>query len=92
MRGAAWAGEQAVARVRVSCDDGQTWAEAQLTERAQPFCWVHWTFNNNLPPGSYTLLAQAFDSAGNAQALTEDWNYRGYGNNTAQPVHMTVIL
>jgi sulfane dehydrogenase subunit SoxC len=90
LKGAAWAGRQSVARVEVSADGGQTWAEAEVGEALSPFAWADWSFEWEAQPGPAVLCVRATDSAGNVQPLEADWNYGGYGNNAVQRVSVIV--
>ena len=42
--GLAWAGEEAVARVELSTDGGQTWREAELLGPFAPYSWTMWEY------------------------------------------------
>lgn len=69
MTGAAWSGKADIVRVEVSTDGGLTWADAELSDPAEPCVWRRWNFRWHTPstPGSATLLARATDSAGYTQ-------------------------
>jgi len=70
VRGAAWAGESAVAQVEVSADGGGTWGPARRTTAVQPFSWMHWEYLWTIPgPGEYELVARAGDDQGRQQPL-----------------------
>jgi len=90
LNGAAWAGRQSVARVEVSADGGQTWADADVGEGISPFAWAGWTFAWEAQPGPATLCVRATDAAGQQQPLEPEWNYGGYGNNAVQRVSVIV--
>jgi DMSO/TMAO reductase YedYZ molybdopterin-dependent catalytic subunit len=90
LSGAAWAGPLGVARVEVSVDGGQTWAEAEVGEALSPFAWADWTFQWDAQPGAATLCARATDTAGHTQPLEPEWNFGGYGNNAVQRVSVIV--
>lgn len=72
-----------VARVEVSGDGGATWTAADLAAEESPWDWRLWSARLDLPPGSHTLVARAFDGAGRAQppSAAERWNRKGYMNN-----------
>ena len=65
--GLAWSGAGRIAKVEVSADRGQTWAEAALDEHALPKCLTRfraaWDWNG----GSSVLLSRAVDEFGNVQ-------------------------
>lgn len=90
LRGRAWAGRLAVARVEVSTDGGASWAEAALEGPVSPFAWRGWHFDWHASPGRYTLCVRATDSQGNVQPLAQPWNYQGMGINMVQRVHAIV--
>lgn len=63
--GMASAGDRGVARVEISLDDGETWADAILEPAINPpFTWVRWAFPFDQPPGKYELRVRATDGAG----------------------------
>ena len=73
IRGAAWAGENGVARVEVSTDGGQEWALATLDKDIGMYCWVLWTYPwAPRDSGSYTIAARATDDHGNTQPASRD--------------------
>jgi DMSO/TMAO reductase YedYZ molybdopterin-dependent catalytic subunit len=77
--GKAWAGENAVARVELSFDEGRTWQRAELNARADKYAWQ--TFSYAYTPrasGYVTVLARATDDAGRTQPLASAWNPLGY--------------
>jgi DMSO/TMAO reductase YedYZ molybdopterin-dependent catalytic subunit len=91
VRGIAWSGEAPVARVEVSGDGGESWAEAELKPAASAYVAARWRLRWTPPAaGAYTLLARATDAAGNTQPLEPPPNVRGYGNNSVQRVRVTV--
>lgn len=80
--GAAYAGEERVARVEVSTDDGVSWQAAECIGPDEPFAWRQWQFVWQAEQGGrYTLLCRATDRRGRRQPETADWNVLGYGNN-----------
>ena len=89
--GAAWAGEETLARVEVSVDGGATWADARFTTEAKPFCWQLW----ELPwtPGTrgpVKLVARATTAGGATQSATRDPDRRTYMINHLVPVEVLV--
>lgn len=90
LTGRAWAGRLGVSRVEVSTDGGSTWSDADLEESTHPFAWQPWSYEWNTAPGSHTLCARATDSEGNAQPVSQPWNYQGMGNNMMQRVEVVV--
>jgi DMSO/TMAO reductase YedYZ molybdopterin-dependent catalytic subunit len=90
LTGRAWAGGVGVARVEVSTDGGATWLEAQLEPEVSPYTWRGWSFPWEARPGRYVLCVRATDTQGQAQPLTQPWNFQGMGNNTVQRVQVVV--
>ncbi len=90
--GAAWAGEEKVAKVEVSADGGKTWAAAELVGEDKPFCWRMWKYTWAVPPtaGTATLVARATDAAGRGQPDKRDPDRRTYMINHLIPVEVTV--
>jgi sulfite oxidase len=89
VRGAAWAGESPVARVDVSTDSGRTWRAAKLGSEQAKYGWRLWEFAWTPPAaGSYVLMAQASDAAGEKQPLAADWNPSGYLYNVVHQVRV----
>ncbi|HEY2966641.1 MAG TPA: sulfite oxidase [Actinomycetota bacterium] len=91
LRGRAWSGWGAIARVEVSSDGGATWADAVVGEAASPYAWVPWTFSwHAAGPGSFDLCCRATDAAGNQQPHEPSWNLGGFWNNAVQRVPVEV--
>lgn len=91
IRGFAWSGAVPLAGLRLSCDGGASWLEAELEAGEGPFAWRR--FYHRVPirkVGQLMILAQAWDAAGTLQPLDEaPWNPRGYCNNQVQRVRGT---
>jgi hypothetical protein len=91
VRGAAWAGESPVARVDISTDSGRTWRPARLGADQAKYGWRLWDFTwSPRGAGSYVLMAQATDAAGEKQPFAEDWNPSGYLYNVVHQVRVDV--
>jgi DMSO/TMAO reductase YedYZ molybdopterin-dependent catalytic subunit len=91
IRGFAWAGENAIARVEVSTDGGAHWQDAQLTPEKLPFAWRLFTRNwTPEEPGYYTIMSRATDTAGRVQPIVSPWNPSGYLWNAIDRVGITV--
>ncbi len=100
VRGVAWAGDDAVDRVEVSHDDGQTWERAELFGPDYPGAWRLFRYEWDADPGTHVLLSRATDEHGRRQparisdpdawrdALDDDafpWNAGGYAANAYEP-------
>jgi len=91
LRGRAWAGRASIERVEVSCDDGATWAEADLEPTLSPFAWRGWNVAWNAEPGHHQLRVRATSSEGVVQPNEPFWTFQGMGNNVAQPLEVVVV-
>jgi DMSO/TMAO reductase YedYZ molybdopterin-dependent catalytic subunit len=90
IRGMAWSGAAAIARVEVSIGDGR-WQDARLAGERNRHSWQSWELMTRVDkPGNVTLRARATDLAGRAQPERPEWNRLGYGNNAIQPVPIRV--
>jgi DMSO/TMAO reductase YedYZ molybdopterin-dependent catalytic subunit len=79
VRGRAWVGEGAIDRVEISTDEGKSWRNAALARRGHKYAWRTFTFEYEPERQGYvTLLARAWDDAGNAQPAVSAWNPLGY--------------
>jgi len=79
IRGFAFSGAPDVAKVEVSDDDGNTWYDAQLDPRHDPYAWRRWSYRWTASrPGRTTVVARATDSRGKVQPRESVWNQSGY--------------
>jgi DMSO/TMAO reductase YedYZ molybdopterin-dependent catalytic subunit len=84
--GVAWAGEEAVARVGVSTDGGQTWDQADLIGPRAPYSWTLWEYLWEVAEaGDYTLLVRAEAESGAVQPLRHDPLLGGYMIHFSRP-------
>jgi sulfite oxidase len=92
VRGAAWAGDETVARVDVTADGGATWMAADMQPPRNRYDWVRWRVSLTLPgDGFYEIFARATDAQGRAQPFrAAHWNPNGYGCNVMHRVAITV--
>jgi sulfane dehydrogenase subunit SoxC len=90
LQGRAWSGWGTVARVEVSTDDGNTWADAVVDGPVGEFAWCGWAFDWDAEPGEHELSCRATDARGNTQPLMAGWNYDGVCNNGVQRVRVAV--
>ena len=92
LQGRAWSGRAPIARVEVSEDAGETWADA-VVERFpdQRWAWAGWTYGwEPDAAGRFTLCCRATDATGETQPLEPSWNLGGYENNAVQRVTVVV--
>jgi sulfite oxidase len=91
--GAAYAGEEHVAQVEVSVDDGATWQAADFIGPDEPFAWRQWQHVwHASQAGEYTIKSRAVDSQGRQQPETARWNFLGYGNNGIDEHAVRVVV
>lgn len=68
MSGIAYATDVGIARIEVSTDDGETWADAEVIRGPSPLTWAEWRYCwENPAAGRRVLLARVTDNAGNSQ-------------------------
>ncbi|MEA5453974.1 sulfite oxidase [Sinomonas sp. JGH33] len=90
VRGVAWSGAAAIARVEVSVN-GAEWQDARLVGERRPHSWQQWELRARLErPGDVTVRARATDLAGRTQPESPTWNRQGYGNNAVHAVSFRV--
>ncbi|MDP9321802.1 MAG: sulfite oxidase [Chloroflexota bacterium] len=88
IRGYAWSGRGAIARVELSVDAGATWRDVALGPQPSAAAWLEWRAEWVPAPGSYELIARATDASGERQPLVNQADPLGYMNNAAQPVRV----
>jgi hypothetical protein len=89
--GFAWAGENDIAKVDVSIDNGQTWQAARLTGEQARFTWRRFEYEfAATKPQSYLILSRATDNKGNMQPAVSQWNPSGYLWNQYDSVRIEV--
>jgi DMSO/TMAO reductase YedYZ molybdopterin-dependent catalytic subunit len=89
--GVAWAGEDAVARVEVSTDGGETWGEAELLGPRARYSWTLWEYLWEVAqPGAYTLMARATSTNGQTQPTEHDPLNGGYQIHFCRPTGVQV--
>ncbi|WP_137179375.1 sulfite oxidase [Roseomonas sp. AR75] len=80
--GVAFGGMQALRRVEVSTDGGETWQEARLLgPDLGRFAWRPFALAAELSPGRHVIASRATDAEGNTQPEDVEPNERGYGHN-----------
>lgn len=89
--GIAWAGEEAVARVEVSTDNGRSWDAARLIGPQAAYSWVLWEYLWEVSqPGAYSLLARATSQSGRLQPHEHDALDGGYRIHHSRPTEVRV--
>jgi hypothetical protein len=90
IRGVAWSGGAAMARVEVSVGGG-AWQDARLVGEPRRHSWQWWELLTRIEqPGTIMVRARATDLAGRTQPDSPEWNRLGYGNNAVQEVQVHV--
>jgi len=91
VRGVAWSGAAAIARVDVSVDRGP-WQEARLLGDRHRHSWQWWELIARVDrSGPTSLRARATDMAGRTQPEETEWNRFGYGNNAVEELEVTIL-
>ena len=91
--GAAWAGEEDVAKVEISTDGGKTWGPVDTLHPRTAYSWYRWEHFWNPPAeGKYTIMCRATNADGVTQPMEfpNPWDGRGYGNNMVFPYDVEV--
>jgi len=89
--GFAWAGEDDIAKVDISIDNGATWQAARLTGEQAKYTWRRFehTFTVSSPQ-SVLILSKATDAKGAVQPAVSQWNPSGYLWNQYDSVRIEV--
>lgn len=92
IRGHAWAGELAVAKMEYSIDFGVTWKECFVKSPVNRLAWQHFSASISFPDsGYYEVWARATDANGDSQPmLLPGWNPKGYLNNACHRIAVKV--
>jgi sulfite oxidase len=91
VRGRAWSGAGAIARVEVTVDGGDNWEDATLGPAPSPYGWQAFEHTwQAAGPGRPALRSRATDSQGNVQPAIARWNKYGYGSNGVQVISINV--
>ncbi len=92
VHGAAWGGDEKIAKVEVSVDGGENWVEANLLGEPVENAWRFWEFEWQTPDESKvcTLMARAFDSAGRGQPAERNADYGTYMVDHWLPIEVEV--
>ncbi len=91
LTGRAWCGSAPVTRVEVSTDDGDTWADAEVSAAPGSAAWQAWRWRwAARRPGRAMLRARAHAADGSVQPDDPRWNVHGVVNNATQRVEVLV--
>jgi DMSO/TMAO reductase YedYZ molybdopterin-dependent catalytic subunit len=87
VRGIAFGGDAAVAKVLFSADSGGHWQEAQLGANHGKYSFRQWQVPLRLSsPGSHKLMIKAWNTSGSVQPDHANWNGGGYMRNVIESV------
>ncbi|HUS05674.1 MAG TPA: molybdopterin-dependent oxidoreductase, partial [Bryobacteraceae bacterium] len=90
LRGVAWSGAAAIARVEVSVNGG-SWQQARAVGERKRHSWQWWELLLRVEePGPVEVRTRAADMAGGEQPELPEWNRLGYGNNAVQKIRFQV--
>jgi len=93
LAGAAWSGEEAITKVDISTDGGDTWSPVDVIHPPSGYSWTRWEYRwQPKGPGHYTLMSRATNDKGETQPMEfpNKWDARGYGNNMVFPFEAEV--
>lgn len=79
--GLAWSGAGPVARVEVSADGGESWAEAELVEPVLPRAVTRFRMPWHWEGAPAVLMSRAEDATGAVQPTRSDWKARYHASN-----------
>ena len=89
--GVAWAGEEAISRVEISTDNGESWTEASLIGPQSPYSWSLFEYLWEVAEsGDYTLLSRAVSESGRTQPMQHDPLCGGYHIHHVRPIEVMV--
>ena len=87
VRGIAFGGDAALAKVLFSADSGGRWQEARLGADHGKYSFRRWEVPLRLSsPGAHKLLVKASNTAGSAQPDRANWNGAGFMRNVIESV------
>lgn len=92
VRGIAFGGSNALKRVQLSFDGGQTWIDTELGEDHGRYSFRQWhTTVSPLQKTKHVLMVRATDTAGQAQPDAPNWNGGGYMRNVIESIQVDVV-
>jgi hypothetical protein len=91
VRGIAFGGIDALARVQLSVDGGRSWADTQLGRDYGKYSFRQWQASVRFAQrGPQTLMVRAIDSSGEVQPATPNWNGGGFMRNAIESIRLDV--
>jgi DMSO/TMAO reductase YedYZ molybdopterin-dependent catalytic subunit len=84
-------GNDGVATIEVSYDNGKTWQQTTLVRGPNPFVWTNWEWQGTVPAGSVVLLARVTTNAGKTQQKDSVSLLGGTFPNGTSGIHQVVV-
>ncbi len=92
LRGFAFGGDCALAKVQVSADGGRSWLDAKLGTSHGAYSFRRWTLGfTPHAAGPLVLMVRATNTAGLAQPMQSNWNGSGFMRNGVESVALQVV-
>lgn len=92
VRGIAFGGVNALAKVQFSDDGGASWRDAALAQDYGRYSFRQWqTTVKFSQPGTRKLMVRATDSSGQQQPETPNWNGSGFMRNVIESIDVHVV-
>jgi hypothetical protein len=92
VRGIAFGGLNALAKVKFSSDGGHNWTDAMMGRDYGRYSFRQWQTTVSFPqPGSRKLMVRAIDSTGQTQPDTPNWKGAGFMRNVIESVDINVV-
>jgi DMSO/TMAO reductase YedYZ molybdopterin-dependent catalytic subunit len=90
IRGLAFGGDSAVAKVEISSDGGQSWRATTLGNDYGRYSFRQWDARIALPTtGQHSLMVRCTNAAGDVQPDSANWNNSGFMRNVIETVQIT---
>ena len=92
VRGIAFGGDSAVAKVLFSADGGNHWQETRLGRDHGKYSFRRWEISFRPPqPGARRLMVKALNVAGVSQPDRPNWNAGGYMRDVVESISVQAI-
>lgn len=90
LRGIAFDGGSGIRSVKVSVDEGKSWAQAKLGKDLGRFSFREWTFEAQFSPGEKSIWVRAETASGEIQPLESVFNKSGYMRNGVEKTKVRI--
>ena len=92
LRGIAFGGDSAVARVDVSTDQGRSWQSTDLGADGGTYGFRQWTTKITAPtPRSLNVMVRCTNTKGEAQPDMPNWNPSGFMRNVIEAIDVAAV-